>query len=81
MTEREYYILLIGHKERELKESKIERRRLWLILNSYADPKKLPKSESIWMPLEGDFVRTEISREEILKANEAFLSIGKNKNK
>ena len=56
MTEREFYSTCLGFKRKELNSSRRTRRTQWLILNSFADQKKLPRNEANWMPLAGDVI-------------------------
>lgn len=77
MTEKQYYIFLIGHKMKELKEAKTERQRLWMLFCSYADPKTAPKSIYDFMPLEGDPEKRQISSDQIKQADNLFRNLGK----
>jgi hypothetical protein len=61
MTEKSYYTTCLGFKRKKLNEAKVIRRTHWLILSSFADPKKLPANEMKWLPLEGDEFTTYIA--------------------
>ena len=53
MTEKDFYLLCAGFKERELIKAREQRQLMYIIVCGYADPKKLPPIHR-WMPLEGD---------------------------
>lgn len=72
MTEREYYTTCLGFKRKKLSEARVIRRTHWLILNSFADQKKLPHNEQKWLPLEGDEVVNYVAPpKEVLKVWDA----------
>lgn len=74
MTEREFYSTCLGFKRKELNHKKELRRTQWLILNSFADQKKLPRNESKWMPLPGDvIIEYKAPPKEILKQWDAMF--------
>lgn len=79
MTERVYYTFLLGYNNKKLNELRIHRKYWWTITCSFADPKKLPSSESAWMPLEGDPKPRKMSNEQMLKAFDKFKNIKKPK--
>jgi hypothetical protein len=79
MTERAYFLYLIGNRDLELKQAKEERQRLWFQLCSFADPKTMPKTIFEFMPLEGDPEKRQISSAEIMQADQLFRNLGKKK--
>jgi len=72
MTEKDFYLLCVGHNEVELNRARERRQLMYVIVCGYADPKKLPPINR-WMPLDGDPVHQQMSTEEALKLHEQFV--------
>ena len=48
--------MCIGHKDKKLSEARKQRQSDWLLLLSFADHKKIPRTIYEWQPLEGDVI-------------------------
>ena len=53
MTNKDYVILCIGHKEKLIRKEYLDRSLQYAIVRGYADPKKLPKI-SDWWQIDGE---------------------------
>jgi hypothetical protein len=80
MTERDYCLYLIGHNKKEIDDFKTNRKTWYLIAQSFADPKKFPKNESLFMPLPNEKTKTRaITPEQINAIDNKFRNIKKQK--
>lgn len=73
LTESEYFILCIGQKNVDLKETSYVRKLAWTMVCGYADPKKLPANEYMYWPLENDPKPKPINKKKVLKLHNLFM--------
>lgn len=67
--------MCIGYAKKENTNLTYLRKICWFLLNSYADPKKLPSNEKSWWPLAGDPKPKPFNRAKALKVHNKVMQL------